>query len=100
MNSEKVLAWTAALALCVASLFVSLFTLVRVWHYVMVPLHLPEITKWQAYGVMILIHHVTIPQLLRYQEKEAKGVEELVKFALTSMCVYLVSWGLSAWIFG
>lgn len=100
MSFEKVLSWIAALSLAVGSFFLSLFTLVRVWHYVMVPLNLPEITKWQAYGVMILIHHLTVPQLLRYQEKEGKGPEVIAVFAIQTMFISLVSWGISAWLFG
>lgn len=95
----KVLEWIAALSLSVGSFFFSLFTLVRVWHYVMVPLHLPEITKWQAYGVMLLVHHVTVPQLLRYQEKESDGAQTVATFAIQTMLISSVLWGLAAWIF-
>jgi hypothetical protein len=100
MKVEKVLAWIAALALSAGAFFFSLYTFVKIWYYVIVPLGAPEITKWQAYGVMILMHHYTVPTLYRYQEKPKEGLEGLVKFSLISMTLSAVSWGLAYWIFG
>jgi hypothetical protein len=91
--------FVGSLGLCVVAFFWGLFTFVKCWALIAVPMGAHRIDQWQAYGVMILVAHIIYPTLYLYVKKEVgkEGTGALAKFAFNSMGASAMGW-LTAWI--
>lgn len=90
-------------ALCIGTVFFNLYTFVKIWALIAVPMGAQPIDMWKAYGVLMLVSHIITPMLYFYakKSKDLQGsVDMLVKFSIESSTGFLINWLLAYWIFG
>lgn len=99
---KTLLKWLFTLSLAVFTFFFGLFVFTKIWTLIAVPMGAPQITKWQAYGVAVLVGHFIVPSLSMYAKEKstAVGPDRIIKFCLNNIGCHLSGWLIAYLMFG
>ena len=87
------------LVLYVVGFFLKLFVLTRLWALILVPMGAPEITKWQAYGVILVASLAVSDVALTKQDRDDSNSQKLLRMGVGGIVIPLISWGLASILF-
>lgn len=102
MKKNKISLKTAlfGIAIYTLSFFLKMYVLTRIWALVLVPLGLPQIDQWQAYGLTVLTSLATSEALISKEPIKDKSVDsKLLSMSVHSIIHSLVAWAIVSILF-
>lgn len=98
---KTALAWIGVIAFNIGAMYLKLFTFVKIWALIAVPLGAPQIGLLHAYGACLLFAHFSGDSHLDNVKKndDDDAIDKAVRRFTFSIVGSLVSWGLAYLLF-